>query len=82
MLYAENYKITILYNFMLFINLIAIYSETDNRKNLLVTDVLSKSCRKNLSQEQNKKDQVSIEILASDKMACESLNFQTSEVNA
>lgn len=63
MLYKQIYKLTALYNLMLFINLSTLHAEVDiNSSNLMVSEVLYKSCRKNLSQHQNKDNEILIDI--------------------
>lgn len=59
---------------MLFINLNATHLEENNAKSLMLTEVLYKSCRKNLAQYQNKKDQLLIDIFTFSKPACGSVS--------
>lgn len=68
MLYKQIYKLTAFYNLMLLINLSAIHAEEDSFKNLMVTEIHYKSCRKNLSQHQNKENSLLIDIFTFNKM--------------
>ncbi|MBY0461587.1 MAG: hypothetical protein K2Q34_00185 [Alphaproteobacteria bacterium] len=56
MLQNQIYKFSVLYNLMVFINLGAFYAEEDNFKDLIVTEIPYKSCRKPLSQHPNKQN--------------------------
>jgi len=62
MMYTQFYKLTILYNFMLLINLNAIYLQHGSSQELMPSEILCKSCRKNVSQQQNKDGPLLIDI--------------------
>ena len=76
MVYKQVYKLTALYNVMLFINLSAIHAEVENSKNLMVSAILYKPCRKNISQHQSKDNELLIDIFTFNKITYDFISMK------